>query len=110
MSHPLTAVQFFRTWWFLIAALGSMTVGGLTFGITLSLRVDQLVERRADDDLQWLNIRANTRQGIAHQSKISAMQEHMGPIAIQQYGALKSTVAFDHERLERHLNRHNDPR
>ena len=66
--------------------------------------------RRADDDLQWLNIRANVRRGIEHEGEISSMQEHMGPIAIQQYGALKSTVADDHRRLERHLDRHNEPR
>ena len=108
--NPLTAVQFFKQWWFLIAALASITVGGLTFGITLSLRVDQLVERRADDDLQWLNIRANVRRGIEHEGEITTMQEHMGPIAIQEYGALKAMTADDHRRLERHLDRHNEPR
>ena len=108
--NPLTAVQFFKQWWFLFAALGSITISGLVFGITLNARVEQLMEKGQVDDLQWLNIRANVRRGIEHEGEISAMQEHMGPIAIQQYGALKSTVAFDHERLERHLNRHNEPR
>ena len=104
--NPLTAVQFFRTWWFLIAAMASLTLGGLTFGINLSLRVDQLTERRADDDLQWLNIRANTREAIKHQSRIAAMEVHMQPDNIKLWGRVASGWEEDHRALNAHLRNH----
>ncbi len=106
MTTPLTAVQFFKTWWFLFAALGSMTISGLWFGINLSLRVDQLTERRADDDLQWLNIRANTREGIKHQARIVAMEVHMQPDNIKLWGRVASGWEEDHRALNEHLRGH----
>ena len=106
MSHPMTALQFFKTWWVLLAALGSMMVSGLVFGITLSNRVDQLMSKTAVDDLQWLNIRANTREGIKHQSKITAMEVHMGPENIQRWGQIQATSDEDHRLLSEHLRSH----
>ncbi len=104
--NPITAVQFFKQWWFLIAALASITVGGLTFGIDLSLRVDQLAKKQAVDDLQWLNIRANTREGIKHQSKIAAMEVHMQPDNILRWGRVAAGWEEDHRALNEHLRNH----
>jgi len=104
--NPLTAVQFFKQWWFLIAALASMTVAGLTFGIDLSLRVDQLTKKQQVDVRQTANIRANIVNIAEHEIEIEGMQLHMGPGAIQEYGALKLTVANNYRRLERHLDNH----
>jgi hypothetical protein len=104
--NPVTAVQFFKQWWFLIAALASITVGGLTFGITLSLRVDQLVKKSAVDDLQWLNIRANTRTAIKHQGRIETMEVHMEPDNIKLWGRVASGWEEDHRALNEHLRNH----
>ncbi len=104
--NPLTAVQFFKQWWFLFGALGSMTVTGLVFAITLSNRVDQLMEKSQVDDLQWLNIRANIRQGIDHQGRLVAIEVHMGPTAIQRWGQIQATSDEDHRLLSEHLRGH----
>ena len=104
--NPLTAVQFFKQWWFLIAALASLTVGGLTFGITLSLRVDQLIASKADGDLQWLNIRANTRDGIKDQARLVAIDVHMQPDNIKLWGRVASGWEEDHRALNEHLRNH----
>lgn len=104
--NPLTAVQFFRQWWVLLAGLGSMTVTGLVFAITLSNRVDTLMEKGQVDDLQWLNIRAGIRQGIDHQSRLEAIEVHMGPIAIQRWGQIQATSDEDHRLLSEHLRNH----
>ncbi len=104
--NPLTAVQFFRQWWFLFAALGSMTVSGLMFGINLSARVEQLMEKSQVDDLQRLNINANTRRAIDHQARLVAIEVHMGPRAIQRWGQIQATSDEDHRLLSEHLRNH----
>ena len=104
--NPLTAVQFFKQWWFLFAALGSITISGLVFGITLNARVEQLMEKGLVDDLQWLNIRASIRQGIDHQGRIEAIEVHMSPIAIQRWGQIQATSDEDHRLLSEHLRAH----
>ncbi len=104
--NPLTAVQFFKTWWALIFGLAGMTVSGLVFGITLNARVDQLVSARADGDLQWLNIRANTRDGIKYQARLVAIEVHMGPENIKRWGRVSAGWEEDHRALNEHLRNH----
>ncbi len=106
MTSPLTAVQFFKQWWVLLAALGSMMVSGLVFGITLSNRVDQLVKKSAVDDLQWLNIRANSRDGIKYQGRLEAIEIHMGPDNIRRWGRVAAGWEEDHRALNEHLRGH----
>ncbi len=106
MSHPQTAIQFFKTWWALIFALASMTTSGLIFGINLSNRVDQLISSSADGDLQWLNIRANTRDGIKYQARLVAIEVHMQPDNIKLWGRVASGWEEDHRALNEHLRNH----
>jgi hypothetical protein len=73
-------------------------------------QVRELIRDREVDARQTLNIRNNIVNIAQHEIEIEGMQLHMGPRAIQEYGALKSTVAFDHQRLENHLDRHNESR
>ncbi len=106
MTTPLTAVQFFKTWWALIFALASMSVSGLIFGITLNARVEQLVKKSQVDDQQWLVIRANVRQGIDHQSRLVAIEVHMQPDNIKLWGRVASGWEEDHRALNEHLRGH----
>ena len=103
---PVTAIQFFKTWWPLMGALGSMTVTGIVFAVTLSNRVDGLSQTKADDDLQWLNIRAGIRQGIAHQARLDAIERVVTTQSLEDWGAFKRTVSQDHEALWDHITEH----
>ena len=104
--NPLTAVQFFKQWWPLFIALGGMTITGLVFGITLSVRVDQLMEKSQVDDLQRLHINANTREGINHQARLVAIEVHMQPANIKLWGRVASGWEEDHRALNEHLRNH----
>ena len=61
-------------------------------------QVAELIRDRDVDARQTANIRNNIVEIAEHDIEIQQMQLHMGPTAIQEYGALKSTV----RRLERY--------
>ena len=104
--NPMTAVQFFKTWWALFFALAGMTVSGLVFGITLNARVGQLMEKSQVDDLQRLHINANTRRGIDHQARLVAIEVHMEPDNIKRWGRVSAGWEEDHRALNEHLRNH----
>lgn len=61
-------------------------------------QVQELIRDREVDKRQTANIRANIVNIATQEIEIEGIKLHMGPGAIQEYGALKSTV----RRLERY--------
>lgn len=93
---------WFRQWWPIIV-FGLLGYGGL---IETRIVVGNLVDDRADNDLQWLQIRANNGAVINHQGRLDDVEMHITPPAIQAWGAIQNTVKEDHRLLGEHLRQH----
>ncbi len=102
----LTPLTILKDYWHVGLGVGLLI---LALGET-RWQVRELIRDRDVDEAQNTFIRKNIVNIAEHEIEILGMKLHMGPGAIQEYGALKSTVASNYRRLERHLDQHNQPR
>ena len=69
-------------------------------------QVQELIRDQEIDKRQTANIRNNIVNIAEHVVEIEGMQLHMGPDAIQAYGALRETVKWHTRQIESHIERH----
>lgn len=93
-AKPPTALGLLKDYWHVGAGLALLI---LALGET-RWQVAELIRDKDVDARQTANIRNNIVEIATHEIEIEGMKLHMGPGAIQEYGALKSTV----RRLERY--------
>lgn len=97
-TRPPVLLTWINDYWKILAAAAVIV---LAVGET-RWQVKELIDDRAAESAQWKLIRQNLVKISTHQIEIEGMQAHMGPRAVQEYGALKASVL----RFERHLERH----
>lgn len=100
MSEKIVA-SLLRWWPILIVIAAGLIAWGET-----RYQVQHLVNDKQADRKQWELIRENREALTDHAGRLRAIEKHVTPEAIQEWGALKQQFREDHVELQRHLRDH----
>lgn len=97
-------VEGLLKYWVIISALILI----LLAGAETRWQVQQLINHEDTDAKQWVILRSQTALLENQNQRISEIEKHVTPEAIQEWGRIKGMVDEDHQRLQHHLENHND--
>lgn len=106
---PDRVMPFLKDWWPILAVVGAGLIAWGTTQGTISAIQDDIAEIKAGaarETRQWQKIAENAGEIASHEQRLSEIERHTTPQAIQRWGQIQATVDEDHRLLQDHIRSH----